>query len=81
MLADVIDTQRSTFGSKACPAAEPEADPDVPPDPDQPLPRHPLDDGAAARFASSCDSTVLPYFHRHSTMHKKKSAAAAATST
>ena len=80
VLADVIDKQRSTFGSKACPAAEQEADPDVPLDPDQPLPRHPLDDGAAARFASSCDSTVLPYFHHHSTMHKK-TAAAAATST
>ena len=71
VLAAVIDRQGSTFGSKACPAAEQEADPDVPLDPDQPLPRHPLDDGAAARFASSCDSTVLPYFHRHSTMHKK----------
>ena len=38
VLAAVIDRQGSTFGSKACPAAEQEADPDVPLDPDQPLP-------------------------------------------
>ena len=52
-LPDVIERQRSTFGSKKCPADEEEIDMDAPPDPDEPIPR-PRDEGeAAARFAPS----------------------------
>ena len=53
LLADVIEKQRSSFGSRACPATEQEADLDAPPDPDQPVPRPPVEDDAAARFAPS----------------------------
>ena len=58
-LVHVIETQRSTFGSKVCPANEEEDDLDAPPDPDAPAPVLPLRNDAAARFAPS-DSWRLP---------------------
>ena len=53
ILLDVIKKQRSTFGSKDCPATEEGPDLDAPPDPDEPIPRPPSEDDAAARFAPS----------------------------
>ena len=59
LLADVIEKQRSSFGSKDSPATEQESDLDAPPDPDLPAPRASVEDDAAARFAPS-DSCRLP---------------------
>ena len=53
ILLEVINKQRSTFGSKVCPATEEASDLDAPPDPDEPIPKPPNKDDAAARFAPS----------------------------
>ena len=52
-LPDVIEKQRSTFGSMDCPAVDEETDVDAPQDPDEPISRPPSEDDAAARFAPS----------------------------
>ena len=52
LLADVIARQRSSFGSKACPATE-EDDLNAPPDPDEPVRRQEGEQDATSRFAPS----------------------------
>ena len=59
LLADVIEKQRSSFGSTDCPATEEEDDLDAPPDPDEPARALPVQEDATARFAPS-DSWRYP---------------------
>ena len=58
-LEDVIEKQRSFFGSKACPAIQQEAELDAAVDPDNSVPRPRFENDAKVRFAP-CDAWRRP---------------------